>query len=216
MKFFIDTAHFDQIEKIQKEFPVDGVTTNPSLIAQTGDKIENVIPKICDFLQKPVSAEVIETKKEAMYKEALKLAKLHEKVVVKIPLTKDGLQVVSLLKKDGISVNVTLCFSALQALRAAQAGADMVSIFVGRLDDIEQSGMQVVADTIEIFSRYSLKTSVLVASIRHTQHVYQSALLGADIVTAPFKILSQIIHHPLTEIGLEQFLQSVKKSQGKS
>ena len=212
MKFFIDTAHFDQIQKIQQEFPVDGVTTNPSLIAQTGEKIENVIPKICDFLQKPVSAEVIATEKEAMYKEAVKLAKLHKKVVVKIPLIKDGLQVVSRLKKDGIPTNVTLCFSALQALRAAQAGADMVSIFVGRLDDIEQSGMQVVADTIEIFSKYSLKTSVLVASIRHTQHIYQSALLGADIVTAPFKILNQVIHHPLTDIGLEKFLQSVKKS----
>ena len=215
MKFFIDTAQFDQIQKIQEEFPLDGVTTNPTLIAQTGSTIEHVIPKICDFLQKPVSAEVIETKKTPMYQEALKLARLHEKVVVKIPLTVEGLQVIPLLKKEGISVNVTLCFSALQALRAAQAGADMVSIFVGRLDDIEQSGMQVVADTIEIFSKYSLKTSVLVASIRHVQHVYQSALLGADIVTAPFKILNNIVRHPLTDMGLEQFLKSVAESQKK-
>ena len=215
MKFFIDTAQFDQIQKIQKEFPVDGVTTNPTLISQTGDTVENIIPKICNFLEKPVSAEVIETQQKPMYQEALKLAQLHEKVVVKIPLTKEGLQVVSLLKKEGISVNVTLCFSALQALRAARAGADMVSIFVGRLDDIEQSGMQVVADTIEIFSRYSLKTAVLVASIRHTQHIYQSALLGADIVTAPFKILNQIIRHPLTDIGLELFLKSVNESKNK-
>ncbi len=215
MKFFIDTAHLDQIQKIHQEFPIDGVTTNPSLIAQTGDTIENIIPRICDFLQKPVSAEVIETQKEPMYQEALKLAQLHEKVVVKIPLTKEGLQVIPLLKKEGIHVNVTLCFSALQALRAAQAGADMVSIFVGRLDDIEKSGMQVVADTVDIFSNYSLKTSVLVASIRHIQHVYQSALLGADIITAPLKILNQITHHPLTEIGLEQFLKSVNQDQNK-
>ena len=213
MKFFIDTSDLEQIKAIQKQFPIDGVTTNPSLIAKSGQSIESLIPKICDFIQKPVSAEVIATKEEVMFKEAITLSKLHKYVVVKIPLIKEGLKVVRRLKKEGIPTNVTLCFSSLQALMAAQAGASMVSIFVGRLDDIHQSGMDVVAETIEIFSNYSLDTKILVASIRNTEHVLQSALLGADIVTAPYKILDQLITHPLTNIGLEQFLKSYHESK---
>jgi len=211
MKFFIDTANLSEIKKIMDIFPIDGVTTNPTLISQTGESTQSLIPKICDLVQKPVSAEVIETEKDKMYREALQLSKLHKNVVVKLPLTKDGLAVCRLLKE--IPTNVTLCFSPLQALRAAQSGATMVSIFVGRLDDIDQSGMQVVADTLEIFSNYSLKTEVLVASIRHQKHILDSALLGADIVTAPYKVLSQIIQHPLTDIGLEKFLASVREKK---
>ena len=210
MKFFIDTADLSEIKKIIKNFPIDGVTTNPTLISKTGESIQTLIPKICDFIQKPVSAEVIETEKDKMYQEALGLSKLHKNVVVKLPLTKDGLAVCRLLKEQEIPINVTLCFSPLQALRAAQSGATMVSIFVGRLDDIDQSGMQVVADTLEIFSNYSLKTEVLVASIRHRKHISDSALLGADIVTAPYKVLNQMIQHPLTDIGLEKFLESAR------
>ena len=213
MKFFIDTSNLEQIQAIQKQFPIDGVTTNPSLIAQSGQSVATLIPKICDLVQKPVSAEVISTEEEAMFKEAITLSKLHKQVVVKVPLIKEGLKVVRRLQKEGISTNVTLCFSALQALMAAQAGASMVSIFVGRLDDIHQSGMNVVSETIDIFSNYSLKTKVLVASIRNTEHVLQSALLGADIVTAPYKILDQLISHPLTDIGLEQFLKSYQESK---
>ena len=215
MKFFIDTADLNQIKQIIQVFPIDGVTTNPTLISQTGESVQSLIPKICDFVQKPVSAEVIETEKDKMYQEALNLSKLHKNVVVKLPLTKDGLAVCRLLKEKEIPTNVTLCFSPLQALRAAQSGATMVSIFVGRLDDIDQSGMQVVANTLEIFSNYSLKTEVLVASIRHQQHILDSALLGADIVTAPYKVLNQIIQHPLTDIGLEKFLESARSIQKK-
>ena len=213
MKFFIDTADLSQIKQIIQTFPIDGVTTNPTLISQTGESIQDLIPQICDLVQKPVSAEVIETEKDKMYEEALHLSKLHKNVVVKLPLTTDGLAVCRRLKQEGISTNITLCFSPLQALRAAQSGATMVSIFVGRLDDIDQSGMQVVADTLETFSNYSLKTEVLVASIRHQQHILESALLGADIVTAPYKVLNQIIQHPLTDIGLEKFLESAQTIQ---
>ncbi|MDE0151445.1 MAG: fructose-6-phosphate aldolase [Bdellovibrionales bacterium] len=215
MKFFIDTANFSEIKKIIDVFPIDGVTTNPTLISQTGESIQSLIPKICELVQKPVSAEVIETEKDKMYQEALQLSKLHKNVVVKLPLTKDGLAVCRLLKEKEIPTNVTLCFSPLQALRAAQSGATMVSIFVGRLDDIDQSGMQVVADTLEIFSNYSLKTEVLVASIRHQKHILDSALLGTDIVTAPYKVLNQIIQHPLTDIGLKKFLESAQALQKK-
>ena len=213
MKFFIDTSDLEQIQAIQKQLPIDGVTTNPSLIAKSGQSVESLIPKICDLVQKPVSAEVIAIKEEPMFKEAIALSKLHQHVVVKVPLIKEGLKVVRRLKKEGISTNVTLCFSPLQALMAAQAGASMVSIFVGRLDDIHQSGMNVVAETIEIFSNYSLDTKVLVASVRNTDHVLQSAILGADIVTAPYKVLDQLISHPLTKVGLEQFLKSYHESK---
>ena len=213
MKFFIDTADIKEIQKILKIFPVDGVTTNPSLISKAGLPLEECIPQICDLVNKPVSAEVINTESEKMYEEALKIAKLHEKTVVKIPLTPEGLKTVRLLKKEGVSVNVTLCFSPLQALSAALAGADMVSIFIGRLDDIEHSGIKVIRDTLKIFSNYSLKTQVLAASIRHTQHILDSALAGAHIITAPYKILSKIALHPLTDIGLKQFLESAKNSK---
>lgn len=211
MKFFIDTANIEEIKKIHDHFPIDGVTTNPSLIAQTGENITNLIPKICNIVQGPVSAEVLETEEKAMFQEALLLARLHKNVVVKLPLIDTGLRVLRKLKKENISVNVTLCFSPLQALLAAQAGADMVSIFVGRLDDIEQSGMQTVSDTLDIFSNYNFNTKVLVASIRHSQHIFQSALIGADIITAPYKILKNLIRHPLTDIGLEKFLKSAGK-----
>ena len=212
MKFFIDTADLNQISKINSIFPIDGVTTNPSLIAGAGQTVETLIPKICDLTGQPVSAEVLETEEKPMFEEAVKLSQLHKNVVVKIPLITEGLKVVRRLAEKNIPTNVTLCFSPLQALMAARAGASMVSIFVGRLDDIEQSGIQVVADTVEIFSNYSIETEVLAASIRHKQHVLESALVGADIVTTPYKILEQLASHPLTDIGLEKFLKSAGRT----
>ena len=211
MKIFIDTASIEEINQIQKWLTLDGVTTNPSLIAKTGEKIETLIPKIADLVEGSVSAEVVETKEEPMFQEALKLHQLHKNVVVKIPLIKEGLNVVKRLKKEGIPTNVTLCFSPVQALLAAKAGASLVSIFVGRLDDIDHSGIQIVEETCEIFSHYDLKSQVLAASIRHQQHVLESAMAGASIITAPYKILKDLIHHPLTDIGLEQFLKSAGK-----
>lgn len=213
MKFFIDTANTQEIKDLKEYFCIDGVTTNPALIASSGRRHEDVILEICDLVDGPISAEVISTEEKEMIKEGRALAKLHKNVVVKVPLIKSGLSTVRVLSKEGIKTNVTLCFSAMQALLAAQAGATIVSIFVGRLDDIEQSGMQVAADTLNVFNQYSLKTKVLVASIRNTQHVIDAALIGAPIITAPYKILDQLIHHPLTDIGLEKFLEAYRKSQ---
>lgn len=213
MKFFIDTADIEQINKLQKYFPVHGATTNPALIAGSGQKIEDVILKICKLVDGPVSAEVISTEESGMLEEGRKLASLHKNVVVKVPLIKNGISVVRQLTKENIKTNVTLCFSAMQALLAAQAGATMVSIFVGRLDDINQSGMEVVSDTLDIFENYGLNTEVLVASIRNTQHILESALLGASIVTAPFKVLDSLVQHHLTDIGLEKFLEAHRLSQ---
>ena len=211
MKFFIDTANIEEIKKIKNQMVIDGVTTNPSLIAKTGKPIEKVIPEICEETAGPVSAEVIEVEEEKMFQEALKLSQLSDHVVVKVPLIPSGLNTARRLKQKGIKTNVTLCFSPLQALLAAKAGAEMVSIFAGRLDDIEQSGLQTVSDTLEIFSNYNIKSQVLAASIRHVQHILHSALVGADIVTAPYSVLSQLSSHPLTDIGLKKFLESAKK-----
>ena len=210
MQFFIDTADIEEIKQIQSHFSLNGVTTNPTLIAKTGKKRETLIPQICDLVDGPVSAEAIELEEELLFKESLALSKLHKNVVVKIPLVPVGLKVTQRLKKENIPVNVTLCFSPLQALMAGKAGAKMVSIFAGRLDDIGQSSIQTISDTLDIFSNYDIETQVLSASIRHTQHILQSALAGADIVTAPYKILKNLIQHPLTDIGLEQFLKSAK------
>lgn len=215
MKYFIDTSNLEQIKKIKDKFPIDGATTNPSLIAQSGQSIKTLIPQICELVQGPVSAEVLAVEEQPMFQEALELSLLHKHVVVKIPLIPEGLKVVRRLKEKNIPTNVTLCFSPIQALMAAQAGADMVSIFAGRLDDINQSGMKTVEDSLKILKLYSLKTKVLTASVRGPQHILKSALIGADIVTAPYAVLNQLLHHPLTDIGLEKFLKSARTAQSK-
>jgi len=211
MKFFIDTADIEEIKKAHSRGWVDGVTTNPTLISKTGRDIKEVIKEICQIVSGPVSAEVISVEADKMYKEGLELAKIAPNVVVKVPLIEEGLIAVKKLAAEGIKTNVTLCFSALQALLAAKAGATMVSPFVGRLDDIGQNGMSLIQDIIQIYDNYGFQTEVLVASIRSPSHVLHAAMLGADIGTMPFKVMQQLCQHPLTDKGLEQFLKDAAK-----
>jgi transaldolase len=212
MKFFIDTGNLTEIKSAFDKGWLDGVTTNPSLIAKEGRKLETVISEICEFVEGPVSAEVIATEAKAMIKEGLELSKIAKNVVVKVPLTEDGLIAVKEFTAQGIQTNVTLVFSPLQALLAAKAGATMVSPFVGRLDDISQSGMDTVAQIKTIFDNYGFMTEVLVASVRHPMHLLDAALIGADIATIPYSVLKQLTKHPLTDRGLEQFLKDAGHS----
>lgn len=211
MKFFIDTAELDKIKEVNSWFTLDGVTTNPTLIAKSGKDHHNVIRSICEIVKGPVSAEVLATSAEEMIKEAKVLAALHPQVVVKLPLTQEGLVATRVLSEEKISTNLTLCFSALQALAAARAGATFVSVFVGRWDDVGIDGMEIVAQVINVFSQYQLKSKILVASVRNISHVLTSAELGADIVTIPPALFSQMVQHPLTDKGLAQFLKSAGK-----
>lgn len=216
MKFFIDTANLAEIEAAHKLGLVDGVTTNPSLCSQVGctdlTAFYDHIRRICELVQAPVSAEVLSTAAEDMIAEARRLAKIHEQVVVKIPMTPDGLQATRILSQEGVKVNMTLIFQPLQALLAAKAGAAYVSPFIGRLDDISQTGMELVEQIMAIFNNYGLETEVIVASVRHPLHVLQAALAGADIATIPYKVLMQLLNHPLTDIGLEKFLKDWHRS----
>ena len=211
MKFFIDTAELDKIKEVNSWFTLDGVTTNPTLIAKSGKNHHDVIRSVCEIVKGPVSAEVLATSAEGMIKEAKTLAALHPQVVVKLPLTQEGLIATRTLSEEKISTNLTLCFSALQALAAAHAGATFVSVFVGRWDDVGIDGMEIVAQVINIFSQYQLKAKVLVASVRNVSHVLASAELGADMVTLPPALFSQMVQHPLTDKGLAQFLKSAGK-----
>jgi transaldolase len=217
MKFFIDTANLDEIKKAYELGLVDGVTTNPSLSAQAGVRditaFHEQIRQICEIVQAPVSAEVLSTASADMIVEANKLAKIHEHVVVKIPMTQDGLKATHVLAREGIKVNVTLIFQPLQALLAAKAGAAYVSPFIGRLDDISLTGMEIVEQIMAIFNNYGFETEVIVASVRNPLHVLQAALAGADIATIPYKVIMQLIKHPLTDIGLAKFLDDWKKVQ---
>lgn len=206
MKFFIDTANLDEIKKADALGMVDGVTTNPSLIAKEGGPFEKRIAEICRLIDGPVSAEVTSTGSEAMIKEAKGLAGIAPNVVIKIPMTTDGIKATRELSGQGVRTNVTLVFSPLQALVAAKAGAAYVSPFIGRLDDISQIGMDIVADIVQIFDNYCFDTEIIVASIRNPVHVLEAAKLGADIATIPYKVIAQLIRHPLTDIGLERFL----------
>ncbi len=216
MKFFVDSANLTEIKKIKSDFLLDGVTTNPSLVAKSGEEQYKVIRAICEEVKGPVSAEVLSTDADGMYKEAHQLAGIHEQVVVKLPLTKEGLLTTrKLFLEEKIKTNLTLCFSALQALSAAKAGATMVSIFVGRLDDIGLKGMEIVDQVINMFAYYEFDTEILVASVRHSFHVLEAANLGADIVTIPPSLFPKLIEHPLTNIGLDQFLKSANLSQRK-
>lgn len=213
MKFFIDTANLDEIKEAAELGVLDGVTTNPSLVAKEKYDItfKELIREICKIVPGPVSAEVISTDVEGMMNEAHDLAKIASNVVIKIPLLKDGLKAVKRLKAEGIKTNVTLCFSPNQALLAAKAGAAFISPFIGRLDDISQEGMELIEQIVTIYKNYAFDTEVLVASVRHPIHVVQAAMIGADIVTMPFKVIDQLIKHPLTDVGLQKFLADWKK-----
>jgi transaldolase len=211
MKFFIDTANIEEIKKGVELGMVDGVTTNPSLVSKEQRPFREILVDICSLVDGPVSAEVVSLEAEGMVKEARKLAQLHKNIVIKVPMTAEGLKAVKQLAAEGIRSNVTLIFSPAQALLAAKAGAAYVSPFVGRLDDIAQEGMTLVREIMAIFRNYSLKTEVIVASVRSPMHVMQSALLGADIATIPYKVIVQMTKHPLTDRGIEQFLADWEK-----
>ncbi len=217
MKFFIDTANLDEIKEALELGVLDGVTTNPTLVAKEKYDItfKELIGEICKLVNGPVSAEVISTDMQGMLKEAHELAKISDNVVVKIPMIKEGLKAVRHLKTAGIKTNVTLCFSPTQALLAAKAGASYISPFVGRLDDISGDGMELVHQIITIYDNYGYDTEVLVASVRHPVHVVQAALMGADVATMPFKVIEQLIKHPLTDFGLQRFLEDWKKANMK-
>ena len=215
MKFFIDTASIAEIKEANDLGVLDGVTTNPSLVAKEGKEFVPLLKEICAIVHGPVSAEVLSTDYNGMMKEGRELAKIHENIIVKVPLIKDGLKAVKALKTEGIRTNVTLCFSANQALLAAKAGAYFISPFVGRLDDISQNGMELIGQIVTIYHNYGYDTQVLVASVRHPLHVIDAAMMGADICTMPFKVIDQLIKHPLTDIGIERFLADWNKGQKK-
>jgi len=213
MRFFIDTANIQEIKRINEWGILDGVTTNPSLIAkESGKPFEAIIEEICGIVDGPISAEVIAMEAGAMIEEGRKLAKIHKNVVVKLPLIPEGLKACKVLSAEGIKTNVTLCFSATQGLMAAKAGATYVSPFVGRLDDINLVGMELIEDLVQIFANYDLATQVLAASIRSPRHVTESALAGAHVATIPTKVFDQMIQHPLTDKGIEGFLADWRKS----
>ena len=211
MKIFLDTANLDELKKGVAWGLVDGVTTNPTLIAKEGIAIEDQIRKICDLVDGDVSAEVVATNGDEMISEGRRLARIHRNVVVKVPLTRDGIRACSTLSKEGIRLNVTLCFSAPQAMLAAKAGAYIVSPFIGRIDDIGWDGGQLIRDIVQIYQNYRIKTQVLAASLRTSLHVTESAKAGADIGTMPFKVLDMMFNHPLTDKGIEQFLKDYNK-----
>lgn len=210
MKFFIDTAMIDEIREANKRGLVDGVTTNPTLVAKTGKPHSVVIREICQEVDGLVSAEVLSLEANEMYREGVELAKIHDNVVVKVPMSDEGLIAVRRFAAEGIKTNVTLVFSPLQALLVAKAGATLVSPFVGRLDDVSQDGMELIGQMKQIFQNYSFDTQILVASVRHPIHIFESAMIGADIVTVPFKVIQQLTKHPLTDKGIEQFLKDAK------
>lgn len=212
MKIFIDTANVEEIKQSASLGIIDGVTTNPSLIAKEGRDLKEVIEEICSIVDGPISAEVISLEADKMVEEAEVLSKLHKNIVIKIPMCAEGLKAVSKLSKKGIRTNVTLIFSAQQALLAAKAGASFVSPFVGRLDDIGNGGMQVISDIAYIFDIYGIQTEIIAASIRTPMHVLDAAKCGAHISTIPFKVIKQMIKHPLTDAGIQKFLEDYNKS----
>lgn len=215
MKFFIDSANLDEIKEAASLGILDGVTTNPSLVAKEGADFRTILNGILEIVDGPVSAEVVSTEYNGMIAEAEELAGIHKNIVVKIPLIKEGLKAVKYLSSKSIKTNVTLCFSASQALLAAKAGASYISPFVGRLDDISQDGMELIAQIIQIYDNYNFETEVLVASIRHPLHLVTAAMMGAHVATIPFGVIDKLFNHPLTDIGLERFLSDWKNSDKK-
>ena len=213
MKFFIDTANINEIKEAASMGMVDGVTTNPSLIAKEGREFTEIIKDICAIVDGPISAEVISLDTEGMVREARELVKIHKNIVIKIPMTIDGLKATRMLSDEGIKTNVTLIFSPLQALMAAKAGATYVSPFVGRLDDLAQDGLVLVEQIVTLFDNYGFNTEVIVASVRNPLHVLDSALMGADIATIPFDVLKKLAGHPMTDKGIKAFMDDWNKAQ---
>ncbi|NJD22709.1 MAG: fructose-6-phosphate aldolase [Melioribacter sp.] len=211
MKFFIDTANINEIKEAASYGLLDGVTTNPSLVAKEGKNFLELLNEIVKIVDGPISAEVVSTDYDGIMKEAHKLAKIHKNIVVKVPLIKEGIKAVKSLSGEGINTNVTLCFSPSQALLAAKAGATYISPFVGRLDDISHDGMELIQQIVQIYNNYNFKTQVLVASIRHPLHLVDAALMGAHVATMPFDVINKLFKHPLTDLGLEKFLSDWKK-----
>lgn len=215
MKFFIDSANIDEIREAASLGILDGVTTNPSLVAKEGKNFRKLLDEILAIVDGPVSAEVVATDHEGIVKEARELAAIHKNIVVKVPLIREGLKAVRKLSDEGINTNVTLCFSPTQALLAAKAGATYISPFIGRIDDVGTDGMDLIQQIVTIYQNYGYKTEVLAASIRHPMHVLQAAMIGADVATIPFKIIDQMFRHPLTDSGLQSFLDDWKKNEAK-
>jgi len=212
MKIFLDTANLDEIKEVASLGLLDGVTTNPSLVAKEKRPFKELLLEICKVVNGPVSAEVLSTDAEGMIKEARKLHKLHPNIVCKIPMGKDGLKAVKALEQEGVRCNMTLVFSLPQAILAGKAGASFISPFIGRLDDIGHRGMELIEQIMQTWENYEFESEVIVASIRHPQHIVESALLGAHIVTVPFKVIEQLAKHPLTDLGIERFLSDWKKA----
>ncbi|MDA2933808.1 fructose-6-phosphate aldolase [Acidobacteria bacterium AH-259-D05] len=213
MKFFLDTANIEEIRQGVSLGIVDGITTNPSLVAKEGRDLEDIAKEICDLVDGPISLEVVSTESGEMIEEARRLSRIHENVVVKIPMIQEGLKALHLLSQEGIRVNVTLIFSATQALLAAKNGAAIVSPFVGRLDDISSDGMGLISEILTIYDNYEFPTEVLVASVRSPMHVLQAATMGAHIATMPYKVIEQLLKHPLSDIGLKKFLADWEKQK---
>jgi transaldolase len=211
MKFFLDTANVKQIKEAAGWGILDGVTTNPSLLAKENAKFEDLIKEICDIVLGPVSVESVSTKAEDIIEESRKLASLADNIVVKIPICLEGLRATKVLAQEGIHVNTTLIFSSMQALLAAKAGTRYVSPFIGRLDDISHEGMNLVDEIVTIYDNYGMDTEIIVASIRHPLHVVEAAMIGADIATIPFGVIEKLVKHPLTDIGMDKFLSDWKK-----
>lgn len=212
MKIFIDSANLDEIRDAAAMGVIDGVTTNPSLVAPTKRPLRDVIRDICEIVDGPISAEVVATDTDGILREGRELAKIHPNVVVKVPLLAEGLKAVRIFTKEGIKTNVTLCFSPTQAMLAAKAGATYISPFIGRIDDIAGEGMELIDQIVTIYRNYGYETQVLAASIRHPVHVVQASMLGADVATIPHKVILQLLKHPLTDLGLEKFLADAKKT----
>ena len=213
MKFFIDSGHLPDMEPLVALGIIDGVTTNPSLLAKEKGDSREILKKICELVKGPVSAEVVQTEAQAMIKEGRELAKIDPHIVVKVPLTRDGIKACKALSSEGTRVNVTLCFSPTQAWLAAKAGASYISPFVGRLDDIGTTGMNLIREIVDIYDNYDYETEVLVASVRNPSHIVEAARMGADVVTVPAAVIEQCFKHPLTDIGLEKFLKDWEKAQ---
>jgi len=214
MRFFIDTANVEEIRQAAAMGVLDGVTTNPSLMAKEKGDPRAILAEICRIVPGPVSAEVLALDAEGMLREGRELRKIADNIVVKVPTTLEGLRAIKVFKAEGIETNATLCFSVTQALLVAKAGASFVSPFVGRLDDIGQDGMDLIADIVQLYQNYSFPTEVLVASVRHPVHVVEAARLGADVATIPYKVIAQLIKHPLTDLGIERFLADWKAREG--
>jgi len=213
MKIFIDTANLNEIREAASLGLLDGVTTNPSLVSKEGADFRKLLDEIVALVNGPISAEVISTDYEGILKEGRELAKIHNNIVVKVPLIREGLKAVKTFSDEGIKTNVTLCFSPSQAVLAAKAGASFISPFVGRLDDISTNGMELIQQIVQIYRNYDYKTEVLVASIRHPLHFVEACLIGADVCTMPFNVIDKLFNHPLTDLGLEKFLSDWKKTQ---